>query len=878
MRKLLILALALMTITACPVTSVQPKLTRIEITPISVLLTVVGQTHAFTAQGFDQNNQPFPTTVTWVSSNPSAVSVNNIGEVSALISLGSAQLRAKVGDLESPPVSVIVAEPTPGAVLVSDVQVLTGPEPLDPVHALELGAQSKLTLTGVSGLTPGTILLASEAKPIGGRIVSATDVGNGKLEVILEAVTLPEMLAHYSIQGQYAIQEEFSSSDNTKAAIPRFDDYPFSWGPLKCKLGGALTLGGASFTYTFKPDVSVETRFDESIAMVKITGTLTGTMKGTVRLVGQLTGTANCKLETMRKIIPLGGPIAAIIALQVPAGIRADLALTIKTPGAELGFENKTTTKVTAGFSCDMNFGLCANLSDADIKSETKPILNISNTITDFRIEGNAGLYGFIGLDVGSPIGQALGVSKPLSILEAFLGARQSFTFASKNTQAKDAAYASKYDLKIYGELGFGGDVKKALQKVFTTNITTPLAIVIEIPLDSSPFGQDKVDKTQVTVGEATKFTINLDSKSLNYVGIGYNVERILIYRKPPGKSDLEDAPIGSVSTSSGQSEFSWTWTPTGADIGSNEFYAFVETKPTSIPLEITENSKLSVIVTGDSFVTITIKGSRTENYAAPATGSEHSEVDFSWQFDQTDKAPIIQPPGVVFGQAIPGTGLYFLKPSLNGFVGHNGSFNLKQDCTCEAGTDEQSRNFDHSALDAKILGSLTNPSVNLQMQADGSYTGSVMFPQFSLSGNYSGSENVNVGCPSDVRQPVNQTITGNLEQAPLVASNFSGKIDLSKESLLQGSTPPLQAQVAIRYKSSGSAFDTSFTSWSVPVTVTVTWKLSFASPVKSSSRNLTPVFPNVLPTLPNPSQDTSDQLPWNGISPVAKIKREPRC
>lgn len=871
MRKLLILALLLTGFTACPVTPTAPKLTRIEIAPISVLLTVAGQTHAFTAQGFDQNNQAFQTAFTWVSSNPSAVSVNNMGEASALISLGSAQLRAKVGDLESPPVSVIIAQPAPGAILVSDAQVLIGPEPLDPDHALELGAQSKLTLTGVSGLAPGTILLASEAKPVGGRVVSVTDAGNGKLEVILEAVTLPEMLAHYSIEGRYSIREEFSSSDQTKTASPRSetDEFSFSWGPLKCKLGGALTLGGASLTYTFKPDVSVETRFDESIAMVKITGTLTGTIKGTVRLVGQLTGTANCKLETMRKIIPLGGPIAAIIALQVPAGIRADLALTIKTPSAELGFEHKTTAKVTAGFSCDMNFGLCANLSDADIKSETKPVLKISDTVTDFRIEGNAGLYGFIGLDVGSPIGQAVGLSKPLGILEAFLGARQSFTFASKNTQAKDAAYASKYDLKIYGEFGFGSDMKKALKKVFTTNITTPLALVIEIPLDSSPVGQDKVDKTQVNVGEATKFTINLDSKSLNYVGIGYNVERILIYRKPPGKTDLEDTPIGSVSTSSGQSEFNWTWTPTKSDVGSNEFYAFVETKPLSIPLEIKENSKLVVNVAGDSFVNIAFSGSKTEDYTAPATGSQSSSVDVAWHFEQGDKSPSISPPSIILGQPTPGYGYYFLKPNLDGLVTHTGTYSLKENCTCEVGITERRSNIDFSSSSTNVLASLVDFSVFVLMQPDGSYTGIVYFPNFNFSGNYSGSAFANEGCPSDPQTPVNKTLNGVLEQKPIVTAEFKGKIDLNKDSYLQGNvTIPDQTVGVLTGPSS---------SWQVPVTITIAWKLGFSAAVKSSVTTV-PFVPSVLPVLSQPVQNSTAPFPWNQISPVEKTARKPRC
>jgi Bacterial Ig-like domain (group 2) len=564
-----------------------------------LVLAAIDQTHALTANAFDQNNQPFQTTFTWVTSNQNAVSVSATGEVRALMSVGSAQITASAGGIKSLPTSVIVAEPAAGAVLVTDAQVQTDPKPLDPEHALELGAQSTLTLTGVSGLAPGTILLASETKPIAGRVVSVTDIGAGKITVILESVALGELLKHYSIEGQYSIQEEFSNAANR--ARPKLDTPALegSWGPLKCKLAGSITLGaGAGFTFTLKSEMLLDYRFDESVAMVKLAGPLTGSFKSTLRLAGELGGTASCKLETGRETLPIGGLLAAILALQVPSGVRADLALTVRSPSIELGFEAKATANLTLGFSCNRDTGDCDNLSKADVRSEIKPILNASDSIKSFRIEGNVGIYGYVGLDATSPLGELFANTKPLSLLEAFMGARQEFTFASRGDQANDTTYASKYGLKIYGELGFGSSVKEGLKKLLGETIFLRGALlVIDIPLDQSPNGTNNVDKPKLSIGETTKITISLTPNYLNYIGIGYNVDRILIYRIPPDKHDLEDAPIGTISTGGGQSEFTWTWTPTEADTGTNEFYAFVVTKPTNIPLEVSANSKLTVEV-----------------------------------------------------------------------------------------------------------------------------------------------------------------------------------------------------------------------------------------------------------------------------------------
>jgi hypothetical protein len=83
--------------------------TRIEVAPVTVLLTASGQTHAFTARAFDQHGQPMKADFAWYSSNDAGVSVNQKGEARSLIDLGSAQIMASASGVESPGALVVIA-------------------------------------------------------------------------------------------------------------------------------------------------------------------------------------------------------------------------------------------------------------------------------------------------------------------------------------------------------------------------------------------------------------------------------------------------------------------------------------------------------------------------------------------------------------------------------------------------------------------------------------------------------------------------------------------------------------------------------------------------------------------------------------------------
>jgi hypothetical protein len=89
-------------------------------------------------------------------------------------------------------------------------------------------------------------------------------------------------------------------------------------------------------------------------------------------------------------------------------------------------------------------------------------------------------------------------------------------------------------------------------------------------------------------------FTVDL--AEVDYTVLGYNVESVILYRRPEG--EMHFARVATIATAaSGQTRFQWRWTPNDQDAGKNQFAAFVKTKMPVIELEIASDSIVDVQV-----------------------------------------------------------------------------------------------------------------------------------------------------------------------------------------------------------------------------------------------------------------------------------------
>ncbi|MEK6689458.1 MAG: Ig-like domain-containing protein, partial [Gemmatimonadota bacterium] len=137
----------------------------LEVVPSALLLTGVGAQQQIVAFLVDVSGRRTAVAATFESSNPAVVAVTPAGRVTAAANLGSSQLTARAGALTSAPVLALVAQPAPGALLVSDSQIEGGIVAVDPAAPYKPGWQYRVRLRGPVPAV-GQVVLGTGATPV----------------------------------------------------------------------------------------------------------------------------------------------------------------------------------------------------------------------------------------------------------------------------------------------------------------------------------------------------------------------------------------------------------------------------------------------------------------------------------------------------------------------------------------------------------------------------------------------------------------------------------------------------------------------------------------------------------------------------------------
>jgi hypothetical protein len=594
--------------------------TEVTVSQTAALLTGAGQTLQLTAHATNADGEPL--TVEWGSSDPTQVAVDPDGTVTSLVPLGSALVFAVAGD-EQAAVTVLVAEPAPGALLVGDDQVAAPPEPLEPLDGIPAnGTRFRVTLTGVAPPAAGTIILASGAAEVAGRVVTAS-AADGRTTVEYELVPLPELLARYAIdldvpldprdatggteaEGAVAEGAGVTRAVTQALALPGGDggvrlakeleakkEAKFTKGPLECKASVSAKFKSTEFDIKATTNLSLQVEGRKEIAdastpehtKVVLSGPLALDVFGGLRAEAGFEGKVECELKKHIPI-PLGGILAVVLAITVPIGLSAGAEGKITAVNVELGPKGHLGTTVTIGFECDTNAcrAITDQVPDANngISFETK--LDI---LRNMRVEAG------VALNVVTGLGARFG--DDYSLIDAKFGPVQSLNLAFDDDQVRDSAYASGYDLKLAGSVTPGDDLKSAISRIFGGEVTLDLSAKYtpEQPLAESPKGTLAADKARVQVDKPVELTVDL--KPVDYFLIGPNVAEVRIARWKDGVlHPLTAIPVSA----SNQTRFEWTWTPSEDFVGMNELVAFVVTNGVPrAPLEIAPDSTTYVEV-----------------------------------------------------------------------------------------------------------------------------------------------------------------------------------------------------------------------------------------------------------------------------------------
>ncbi|HEY2559213.1 MAG TPA: Ig-like domain-containing protein [Caldimonas sp.] len=565
----------------------------------SVFFSAVAQTRQLTARAADAQGAALATPVTWTSSAPDKVAVDASGRLLAL-AIGSAQITAISGALRSAPTLVVVAEPQPGALLVSDAQVVAVGAPFAaPGAAAGASAQYEVTLQGVAVPAPGTVVLAAESAPIAGTVVATRQDAAG-LVVTIAVASLPQLFRAYEID--WTIDLSAFPTEPTPTAPMALGA---AWSKARSTRSQALATRPLDAFSPFKPfacDASIEGKVGERKVTLSLDNKLTmvvqdkpGYSRHSLEGAATLAGSASLKLNlgfegsgkceaTGQIKLPVLGWVSVIVMPAVRLGLGAGIAGEVLVAQGELGVDGSVGINVVMGWECGGASPDCRALDSATPtnKLETKSKFP---SVHDMEVKVSGQFYVLAGFDLSLFLGAA-----NAKVVEARVGPKQSFDLAFEQDQAFRTDYASHYELTLDAVVEPGSALKEAIKRVIDDDaVDLKFKLESSLPLSESPKGTLSVSKPRVAIGAPVDFSVDFDAATVDYAVIGYNITGVQLYRRRDDEATFTEWKAMTMIASN---KATYQWTPEAADAGTYEFAAFVNTEIQPLPwLEVGPNS-----------------------------------------------------------------------------------------------------------------------------------------------------------------------------------------------------------------------------------------------------------------------------------------------
>jgi hypothetical protein len=580
----------------------------VEIEQTGLLLTEIGQKAQLTARVIDTNGNVMIQTVTWTSSTGGSTSGAHV-EVGAdglatAVSQGVAQVVAKAGNVESPPLLVAVSRVADGAILLKDSQIVGEPTLTDPSTPADVDSLYDVTVTGLATPAVGAVVINTESNPVGGRVVAAASSGNN-VRLTLEPLALNELMLDFVMnevidlsRGKMDFEAEITESyDITRDG----DTYNFTLKPGAQKSGGVVRKA-SRLHCDVDPGVEPVLSLNQPVAFKLVLnpsvdarwGIATGLERFVIRIDPVFTSTV--KLEASAELSvgvscnwnfgvlrpPIAGIVSRFIGVQFPVGLNIEASAKASARAFTLDAKLELRNSAQFGVDCPSG-GECepfADIDEFDVKYE--PI--VTYTPGPIRIEPTIAVSVFVRAQAGLLIGDS-------AKLDTFIlkgGPKFTGNFGTTDDQIADAEYKSTYKLDGFVTLTAEAQLKKWVTKLFgelTLNLGGDL-INKEWPMGQSPFGTVRVSKPNLLSGERATFEVELDGVYLvNAFSAPYMVSRVVLVRKEGSAGGVE---VASTTAAIDQKKFVISYTP-NRDGNASEYFVFVEPKffPADVALEI---------------------------------------------------------------------------------------------------------------------------------------------------------------------------------------------------------------------------------------------------------------------------------------------------
>lgn len=567
-----------------------------------VFFTGAGQSAPLTAQLFDAQGAPTSDAVTWTSTAPDKVSVDASGRVEGR-AIGSAQIVASGGGARSAPTFVIVAEPQPGAVLLGDAQVVS-------VGAPSGAGDVDVTLQGVAAPLPGTVVLGVETAPVAGKVVS-TRLGAAPGTVVVTVATAPlyQLFVDYDISfaidlsafpaeavsttlGARGLAQTWNTERQRRsrplAARRPLDDALAPFRAFNCEASIKPQLLGEPVQLSLdnKLVLTLEDRPGYSKQALEGSAAIVG--KAGLQLKAGFKASGRCDAQAQLKL-PVLGWISVVVMPAVRFGLGAELSGEVLVVQGELGVEGKVSANPVLGWECGGATPDCRGLNSFTVKDEFKSKSKLPDE-HGMQAKVSAHFYVVAGLDASIFLGLL-----NAGIVEARFGPKQSFDVAFEEDQAARIDYAGSYDLKLVGVVEPGPALAKAIKAVIDDDATkVKLEAGFTNDVSESPKGTHSVSAARVRPGDHVDFTVEFDAKTVAYWQIGYNIDRVDLYRKAEGEAEFVFwKSMGLIASN----RATYRWTPDASEAGKYQVAAFVNTVLPTPLLEVSANSIVDVEV-----------------------------------------------------------------------------------------------------------------------------------------------------------------------------------------------------------------------------------------------------------------------------------------
>jgi hypothetical protein len=542
--------------------------TKIVVEPGGVLLTPAAPSQKLVATAFDADGNEVAAEIVWETSDDGAIAVDADGTVRRGDGVSSALVTARAGNVRATVVA-LAATPVADAVELADADITAGPFAEDPSVPFTEGYRYSIEL-GVDPPPVGRVLLTRGAKPIAGRVVAVEGAG-----VTLEVVPIDQIFA------ELAVNESLRLEDVSDQEIPSAAS-ELKVGPFECEtdVGGvALEFAKKTARPTGLGTLRYEIVWEDDQRSVEVRGQPGVTFELEPTLAAKLEGSVTCKMILKEYPIPIPGPAKIFLGAAVVVGAGVKLGGTIPIAGVGVNLKGDVLADLAMGASCREDGG-CTTIRDIEPAVSVTPSVVAPEVSVKFEPEAQAFLYAE--LEGGARFSTTLRTEA----IQAQAGFKLAGTFATEQTQVEDDAYASNYELSFEAEVGPGSAVNDFFGLIgFGLSF---LKFEKSERIAGSPTGRADATVSEFSAGDDVTFNVSLDPETVNLPIVGYNVEKVRIYRREPRAGGGTALILANEQVAEpDQTRFSIPWVATVDGVIEGSFVAFATTSLVSVPLEI---------------------------------------------------------------------------------------------------------------------------------------------------------------------------------------------------------------------------------------------------------------------------------------------------